>query len=92
VVEQAEPRLAKLVEMRYYGGYSEAEIAEALGVTERTVQRGYAGVLRNGCAPIPSFRSLPKPLPERRAATPALHSSAGTTSAIWSATRQGGTG
>jgi len=41
VLEQAEPRLARLVEMRYYGGYSEAEIAETLGVTERTVQRDW---------------------------------------------------
>jgi RNA polymerase sigma factor (TIGR02999 family) len=41
VLEQAEPRLAKLVEMRYYGGYTEAEIAESLGVTERTVQRDW---------------------------------------------------
>ena len=41
VLEQAAPRLAQLVEMRYYGGYSEAEIAETLGVTERTVQRDW---------------------------------------------------
>jgi RNA polymerase sigma factor (TIGR02999 family) len=41
VLEQAEPRLAQLVEMRYYGGYTEAEIAETLGVTERTVQRDW---------------------------------------------------
>jgi len=41
VLEQADPRLARLVEMRYYGGYSESEIAEALGVTERTVQRDW---------------------------------------------------
>jgi len=27
--------------MRYFGGYSEAEIAEALGVTERTVRRDW---------------------------------------------------
>jgi RNA polymerase sigma factor (TIGR02999 family) len=41
VLEEAEPRLARLVEMRYYGGYTEAEIAETLGVTERTVQRDW---------------------------------------------------
>jgi len=35
----AEPRLAKVVEMRYFGGYSERQMAETLGVTERTVQR-----------------------------------------------------
>ena len=28
-----------MVEMRYFGGYSEREIAETLDVTERTVQR-----------------------------------------------------
>ncbi len=36
-----DPRLAQVVEMRYFGGLSEAEIAEALGVTERTVQRDW---------------------------------------------------
>jgi RNA polymerase sigma factor (TIGR02999 family) len=37
-----EPRLARVVEMRFFGGLSEAEIAEALGVTMRTVQRDWA--------------------------------------------------
>jgi RNA polymerase sigma factor (TIGR02999 family) len=36
---QTEPRLAKAMEMRYFGGYSEAEIGEALEVGERTVRR-----------------------------------------------------
>jgi DNA-directed RNA polymerase specialized sigma24 family protein len=27
--------------MRYFGGYTEEEIAETLGVTERTVQRDW---------------------------------------------------
>jgi RNA polymerase sigma factor (TIGR02999 family) len=40
-LEQAEPRLAKVVEMRYFGGYSELEIGEALGLTERTVRRDW---------------------------------------------------
>ena len=40
-LEQADKRLAQVVEMRYFGGYTEAEIAEALGVTERTVQRDW---------------------------------------------------
>ena len=40
-LEAAEPRLAKVVEMRYFGGYSEIEIAEALGLTERTVRRDW---------------------------------------------------
>ena len=35
------PRLAQVVEMRYFAGCTEAEIAEALGVTERTVQRDW---------------------------------------------------
>lgn len=38
---KAEPRLAQVVEMRYFGGYSEREMAETLGVTERTVQRDW---------------------------------------------------
>jgi RNA polymerase sigma factor (TIGR02999 family) len=36
-----EPRLAKVVECRFFGGLSEREIAEALGVTERTVERDW---------------------------------------------------
>jgi RNA polymerase sigma factor (TIGR02999 family) len=36
-----EPRLAQVVEMRYFGGYDEAEVAEALGITTRTVQRDW---------------------------------------------------
>jgi len=30
---------AEIVEMRYFGGYSDVEIAEALGITDRTVRR-----------------------------------------------------
>lgn len=40
-LELADPRLAKVVEMRYFAGMSEAEISEALGVTERTVRRDW---------------------------------------------------
>jgi RNA polymerase sigma factor (TIGR02999 family) len=36
-----EPRLAQVVELRYFGGLSEAEIAASLGLTERTVQRDW---------------------------------------------------
>jgi RNA polymerase sigma factor (TIGR02999 family) len=36
---QVDARLAQVVQMRYFGGYSEQEIAETLEVTERTVQR-----------------------------------------------------
>ena len=41
VLAQAEPRLAQVVEMRYFGGYTEQEIAEALDLTERTVRRDW---------------------------------------------------
>jgi RNA polymerase sigma factor (TIGR02999 family) len=41
VLEQADARLAQVVEMRYFGGYSEREIADTLQVTERTVQRDW---------------------------------------------------
>lgn len=40
-LEQAEPRLATVVEMRFFGGYEEREIAETLGLTERTVRRDW---------------------------------------------------
>ncbi len=36
-----EPRLAQVVEMRYFGGLSMLEIAEAMDVTERTVARDW---------------------------------------------------
>lgn len=35
------PRLAQVVELRYFGGLTEPEIAEALGVTDRTVRRDW---------------------------------------------------
>ena len=38
-LEQVDARLAQVVQMRYFGGYSEREIAETLDVTERTVER-----------------------------------------------------
>jgi RNA polymerase sigma factor (TIGR02999 family) len=34
-------RLASVIEMRYFAGFTEAEIAGALGVTERTVRRDF---------------------------------------------------
>src|SRR5262249_34716264 len=37
-----DPRLARVVECRFYGGLTEEEIAEALGVTVRTVERDWA--------------------------------------------------
>lgn len=38
-LEATDERLAELVQMRYFGGYSEQEVADTLGVTVRTVQR-----------------------------------------------------
>jgi RNA polymerase sigma factor (TIGR02999 family) len=38
---RVDKRLSDLVEMRYFGGFTEAEIGAALGVTERTVQRDW---------------------------------------------------
>jgi RNA polymerase sigma factor (TIGR02999 family) len=37
----ADARLASVVEMRYFAGFSEVEIARALGVNERTVRRDW---------------------------------------------------
>lgn len=41
VLEKAEPRLAQVAEMRFFGGLSEPEIAEVLGLSERTVRRDW---------------------------------------------------
>jgi RNA polymerase sigma factor (TIGR02999 family) len=38
---QRDPRLVQVVELRYFVGLSEQEIAEVLGVTERTVRRDW---------------------------------------------------
>lgn len=35
------PRLSRVVECRFFGGMTEAEVATALGVTERTVRRDW---------------------------------------------------
>lgn len=37
----ADPRLASVVEMRYFAGFTERQIADVLGVTERTVRRDW---------------------------------------------------
>ena len=37
-----DPALARLVEMRFFGGMNAAEIAEALDISERTVQREWS--------------------------------------------------
>jgi RNA polymerase sigma factor (TIGR02999 family) len=36
-----DPRMVKVVELRYFGGLTEAQIAEALGIAERTVRRDW---------------------------------------------------
>src|SRR5262245_12612572 len=36
-----DPRLAQIVEMRYFGGLTDPEIANVLGITERTVRRDW---------------------------------------------------
>jgi RNA polymerase sigma factor (TIGR02999 family) len=36
-----DPRMTQVVEMRYFGGMTDPEIAQALGVTERTVRRDW---------------------------------------------------
>jgi len=38
---EMDERLVRVVEMRYFGGMTEAEIGEALGVTDRTVRRDW---------------------------------------------------
>jgi RNA polymerase sigma factor (TIGR02999 family) len=40
-LEQADARVAQVVQMRYFGGYSDKEIAETLDIAERTVQRDW---------------------------------------------------
>jgi DNA-directed RNA polymerase specialized sigma24 family protein len=40
--EKEEPEKAQVVEMRFFGGMTEEEIAAALGVTPRTVRRYWA--------------------------------------------------
>lgn len=36
-----DPRMAEVVELRYFGGLSDPEVAEVLGVTDRTVRRDW---------------------------------------------------
>ena len=39
---ETDPRLARVVEYRFFGGLTEDEIAQVLGLTTRTVQRDWA--------------------------------------------------
>ena len=38
---QTDPRAAQMVELRYFGGYSEVETAAILGITDRTLRRDW---------------------------------------------------
>ena len=40
-LRKLDQRMAQVVEMRYFGGLTEADIAAVLGVTERTVRRDW---------------------------------------------------
>ena len=40
-ISNLEARLAQIVEMRYFGGMTDLEIAAALGITDRTVRRDW---------------------------------------------------
>jgi RNA polymerase sigma factor (TIGR02999 family) len=40
-LERADPRLAQVAQMRYFGGYNEREIADTLDIGERTVRRDW---------------------------------------------------
>jgi len=40
-IAAVDPRMTDVVKMRYFGGLTEPEIAQALGVTERTVRRDW---------------------------------------------------
>jgi RNA polymerase sigma factor (TIGR02999 family) len=41
-LQQLEPQLAALVELRFFGGYTEPQTAEALGMSERTLRRHWS--------------------------------------------------
>lgn len=40
-LEELDPRLRQVVEMRFFGGLEEKEVAEVLGLTTRTIQRDW---------------------------------------------------
>jgi RNA polymerase sigma-70 factor (ECF subfamily) len=56
---ETDEQKARIVELRYFGGLSEVEVAEVLGISERTVRRGWTmakawlrrEMLRGGTAP-----------------------------------------
>jgi len=40
-LERLQPRAARVVEMRYFGGHTDREMADALGVSAITVRRDW---------------------------------------------------
>ena len=40
-LHKADERAAQIVELRYFGGYTETEIAQMLGISERTLRRDW---------------------------------------------------
>lgn len=40
-LEQADERLGQVVQLRFFGGFDEGEIAQTLGISERTVRRDW---------------------------------------------------
>ena len=40
-LHRLDERAAQVVELRYFGGYSETEIAEMLGISDRTLRRDW---------------------------------------------------
>ena len=40
-LHRLDPRAAQIVELRYFGGYSETEIASMLGISDRTLRRDW---------------------------------------------------
>jgi RNA polymerase sigma factor (TIGR02999 family) len=56
-LETENPRWLQVVECRFFAGYTEAETAEALGVSTRTVERDWLGArvwLRRALARLPA--------------------------------------
>ena len=41
-LESADPEKARIVKLKYFVGLTNQQVAEALGVTERTVERAWA--------------------------------------------------
>jgi RNA polymerase sigma factor (TIGR02999 family) len=62
-LDELDPRQRQVVECRFFGGMEESEIAEALGVTERTIRRDWVKA-RAWLYRALAERGTPKELPE----------------------------